>query len=69
MLKVTPVPPAPVVASTDPMMTEPVALSKLVEGRMAWYVACGLFAWTVAFPPGPTYVNFGAIEAGSLTNQ
>lgn len=50
---VTPVPLAFVVPLMEPVMVEPVALSKLVDGRVAWYEAAGRPLWTDALPPRP----------------
>jgi len=53
MVKSTPVP----LEFADPVMLpvikEPVALSKFVDGRTAMYVAAGLLFWIEALPPGP----------------
>lgn len=52
-VKITPVPLEFAVPTIEPVIVDPVASSKFVLGRMAWYEAAGLPFWMVAFPPGP----------------
>jgi len=55
IINITPVPLE--VPLIEPVIVDPVRLSKLVIGRMAWYEVGGMPDWTVAFPPGP--IDFG----------
>lgn len=51
IINITPVPLE--VPLIEPVIVDPVRLSKLVDGRIASYEVAGMPDWTVAFPPGP----------------